>query len=85
MGRGSLLDYGMFMQSIMVAARARKLDSCPQAAFNAYHEIIAAHLGIPDSQMFVCGMSLGHADPERIENSLVTEREPVGSFTSFHD
>lgn len=85
MGRGSLLDYGMFMQSIMVAARARQLDTCAQAAFNAYHEIIAAHLGIPDNQMFVCGMSLGYADPERIENTLVTEREPVGSFTTFHD
>lgn len=85
MGRGSLLDYGMFLQSIMVAARARKLDTCAQAAFNAYHEIIAAHLRIPDDQMFVCGMSLGYADPEWIENTLVTGREPVGSFTTFHD
>jgi len=85
MGRGSLLDYGMFMQSIMIAARARNLDTCPQAAFNAYHEIIAAHLLIPDTQMFVCGMSLGYADPDRIENTLVTDREPVGSFTTFHD
>ena len=85
MGRGSLLDYGMFLQSIMVAARARNLDTCPQAAFNAYHEIIAAHLRIPDNQMFVCGMSLGYADPDRIENTLVTDREPVGSFTTFHD
>lgn len=85
MGRGSLLDYGMFMQSIMVAARARKLDTCAQAAFNAYHAIIADHLGIPDSQMFVCGMSLGYADQKRIENTLVTDREPVSSFTTFHD
>jgi nitroreductase len=85
MGRGSLLDYGMFLQSIMVAARARNLDTCAQAAFNAYHEIIATHLRIPDDQMFVCGMSLGYADPERIENTLVTDREPVGSFTTFHD
>jgi nitroreductase len=85
MGRGSLLDYGMFLQSIMVAARARNLDTCPQAAFNEYHEIIAAHLRIPDDQMFVCGMSLGYADPNRIENTLVTDREPVDSFTTFHD
>jgi nitroreductase len=85
MGRGSLLDYGMFLQSIMVAARARNLDTCAQAAFNAYHEIIAGHLGIPETEMFVCGMSLGYADPGRIENTLVTEREPVARFTTFHD
>jgi nitroreductase len=85
MGRGSLLDYGMFMQSIMVAARARGLDTCAQAAFNEFHEIIADHLHIPDSQMFVCGMSLGYADQARIENTLVTEREPVENFTTFHD
>jgi len=85
MGRGSLLDYGMFLQSIMIAARARGLDTCPQAAFNAYHEIIAAQLGIPDSQMFVCGMSLGYADQACIENTLVTGREPIESFTAFYN
>jgi nitroreductase len=84
MGRGSLLDYGMFLQSVMIAARARNLHTCPQAAFNDYHDIIAEHLGIPDTHIFVCGMSLGYADPDRVENTLVTEREPVQSFTTFH-
>lgn len=84
MGRGSLIDYGMFLQSIMVAARGRGLDTCPQAAFTAFHRIIAGQLAIPDGQMFVCGMSLGYADPSRIENSLVTDREPVENFTTFH-
>ncbi|CAN7408508.1 nitroreductase [Pseudoduganella sp. LjRoot289] len=84
MGRGSLLDYGMFLQSVMTAARARGLDTCAQAAFNAFHHIIATELGIPEQQMFVCGMSLGYADPGRIENSLVTQREAVQDFTTFH-
>jgi nitroreductase len=85
MGRGSLIDYGMFLQSIMVAARARGLDTCPQAAFTPFHRVISRELAIPEQQMLVCGMSLGYADPSRIENSLVTEREAVGSFTTFHD
>lgn len=85
LGRGSLLDYGMFLQSVMIAARARGLDTCPQVAFNEYHEIIARHLRIPDNQMLVCGMSLGYAAPDRIENTLVTDREPVESFTTFHE
>ena len=82
--RGSWLEYGMFMQNIMIAARARGLDTCPQAAFTPFHRIVSAHLGLPESAMLVCGMSLGYADPERIENSLETERESVATFTTFH-
>lgn len=82
---GSLLDYGMFLQSVMVAARGRNLHTCPQAAFLKFHRQIADLLGIPAGQMLVCGMSLGYADPSSVENSLVTEREPVSAFTTFHD
>jgi nitroreductase len=84
MRQGSFLDYGMFLQSIMVAARARDLDTCPQAAFMQYHRIIAAHLGLKESEQVVCGMSLGHADPAAPENALATAREPVAAFTVFH-
>jgi nitroreductase len=69
----------------MVAARARGLDTCPQAAFIAFHRIIQAHLTIPPEQMLVCGMALGYADPHAPENQLVTEREPVSGFTRFLD
>jgi nitroreductase len=84
MRQGSFLDYGMFLQGVMVAARARGLDTCPQAAFMQFHRIIAEHLAIPATEMLVCGMSLGHADPSRVENTLRTDREPVGAFTTFH-
>jgi len=83
MEQGSWLDYGMFLQNIMVAARARGLDTCPQAAFTQYHRIIAAELGLPASDMVVCGMALGWADPDRIENTLETEREPSHVFARF--
>ena len=83
MRQGSWLDYGMFLQSIMVAARGRGLDTCPQAAFMQFHRIIAEHVGAPANEQVVCGMSLGHADPQAIENTLVTEREPVSGFAHF--
>jgi len=83
MQQGSWLDFGMFLQNIMVAARARGLDTCPQAAFTQFHRIIMEHLGAPPEQMLVCGMSLGFADPNAPENRLVTEREPVSGFTRF--
>jgi nitroreductase len=85
MCQGSWLDYGMFLQNIMVAARARGLDTCPQAAFTQFHRLISAELGLPDGEMVVCGMSLGVADPQAPENQLVTEREPVAGFARFHD
>ncbi|KVF78295.1 nitrobenzoate reductase [Burkholderia sp. FL-7-2-10-S1-D7] len=85
MREGSLLDTGMFLQSVMIAARARGLDTCPQAAFNKFHRVIASELSIPDNQMLVCGMSLGYADHSCIENTLVTERSPVGDFTTFYN
>ena len=84
MQQGSWLDYGMFLQSLMVAARARGLDTCPQAAFTQYHRLIAEQLGLGAGEMVVCGMALGHADPEAVENTLVTERAPVSAFARFH-
>ncbi len=83
MEQGSWLDYGMFLQNIMIAARGRGLDTCPQAAFTQYHQIIAAELDLPENEMVVCGMALGYADPDKIENSLRTEREPVAGFARF--
>ncbi len=83
--QGSWLDYGMFLEAVMVAARARGLDTCPQVAFLPFHRLIQDELQLPPSQMLVCGMSLGHADPAAVENTLVTEREPVSRFASFHD
>lgn len=83
--QGSWLDYGMFLQNIMVAARGRGLDTCPQAAFTQFHRIISEQLGLPANETVVCGMALGYADPARIENSLITERVPVGEFVRFLD
>ena len=84
MKQGSWLDYGMFLQNVMLAARARGLDTCPQAAFTQFHRIIAQQLGLGADEMVVCGMSLGFADPAAIENTLVTERDPVEAFARFH-
>lgn len=85
MQQGSWLDYGMFLQSIMIAARAHGLHTCPQAAFTQFHRLIAEELALAPEQQLVCGMALGYADPAAVENSLVTEREPVTGFARFLD
>ena len=81
--QGSWLDFGMFLQNVMIAARARGLDTCPQAAFMQFHRVIARELNLADSEMVVCGMALGYADMSKIENTLVTERAPVPHFARF--
>lgn len=83
MGRGSLVDYGMFLQNIMLLAKAHGLDTCPQAAWNTYEKILLPLLGASDDEMVVCGMALGYADSEAMVNTLKTPREPVESFTRF--
>jgi nitroreductase len=83
MGGGALVDTGMFMQNLMVAARAHGLDTCPQAAWNNFASIILPHVGAGENEMLVCGMALGYADPSDKVNTFVTPREPVQDFTTW--
>lgn len=85
LGQGSMIDYGGFLQTLMLAARSRGLDTCVQAAFSEYHPIIHRQLGIPDEQIIVCGMALGYADPAAPENALDLPRLPACEFTRFHE
>jgi nitroreductase len=85
MGRGSLLDYGMFMQNIMVAARGHGLHTCAQAAWNGFAKIILPHLGAGPDEMLVCGMALGYADESAVVNTFHTPRVPVEEFAHWLD
>jgi nitroreductase len=85
LGRGSLLDYGMFLQNVMLAARAQGLHTCPQAAWNDYHSIVLPHVGAGAGEMMVCGMSLGYADPDALVNRFYTPRDPIAAATHWLD
>lgn len=80
---GSWLDMGMFIEAVMIAARAYGLHTCPQAAFTPFHRIVRRHLGIPDSEILLCGMALGRLDPDAPANALNTDREGVAGFARF--
>jgi nitroreductase len=80
---GSWLDYGMFLQNVMTAARGRGLDTCAQAAWTHFHRAIRPVLGLANEETVVCGMALGHADPDAPENTLATTRVPARSFMRF--
>lgn len=84
LGRGSWLDVGLFMQTVMLAARAEGLHTCPQAAWIQFQEPVMRHLHIPDDQVLVSGMSLGYADEDHIVNTLISTREPLEKVAHFH-
>lgn len=84
LAQGSWIDHGMFLQNIIIAARARGIDSCPQASWIEYPGVVARELNLPANEMIVCGMALGYADPDAIENKLQTEREPLDAFVTRH-
>lgn len=85
MGIGAKMDISMMIQNVMVAAKARDLDTCPQAAWNHFHPIVLDVLGAPNDEELVCAVALGYADPEHIVNTFITPREPVENFTVFLD
>ena len=81
--RGSWFDAGLYMQTVMLAARGEGLHTCPQAAWITFQEPIFRHLGIPDDQVLVSGMAMGYEDTSAIENTLVSEREDVTRYIGF--
>ena len=85
MGIGSKMDSAMMIQNIMIAAKARGLDTCPQAAWNHFHSIVLDVLGAPENEELICAIALGYADPDAIVNGFVTPREAVEDFAVFLD
>lgn len=83
LNQGSWIDLGMFLENIMIAARARGLHTCPQAAFAPYHRQIRPVLGMKDEEILVCGMALGYEDASKPENKFHTERAPLEEWVRF--
>jgi nitroreductase len=83
MGNGQWIDCGIFLDQLMLLAREKGLHTCPQAAFSRYQHVVRRELGIPDDQTVICGLALGHADPDVVPNSLITDRAPIQDFTTW--
>ncbi len=81
---GSWLDYGMYLQNVMLLAREAGLHTCPQAAFCGYHKSIRDAIVLDDTEVVVCGMSIGYADFSVVENTLETERAGFDEFVTVH-
>lgn len=76
----SWIDLGLFAQNVMIAAKARGIDTCPQVAFAPFHDVIATHLNLPPEEVTAFGMSMGYGDPDAEVNQAGMPREPVHDF-----
>lgn len=75
----------MMIQNVMITAKARDLDTCPQAACNHFHSIVLDVLNAPENEELVCSLALDYADPDDIVNTFITPRIAVDEFTVFMD
>jgi nitroreductase len=85
MQTGSFFDYGMFYQSIMLAALEEGLATCPQAALAQFPDLIRKQLGYGEEMQVVAGMALGYEDPDAKVNNYRTSRIEVEDFTRFFE
>lgn len=83
MGQGAWVDLGMFLQTLMLAARGEGLHTCAQAAWRNFPDLLRDALDIPETEMVVCGLSLGWLDEDAPENALRTDRAPLSEFARF--
>ncbi len=83
--QGALIDCGAYMQSIMLAAQAFGIDSCPQGSTTEYGRIIAKTLSVPDNLALLYSVVLGYEDKEAPQNSYQPEREPLDEIVTFID
>jgi nitroreductase len=83
MGQNQWAHLGMFMQTIMLLAVEEGLATCPQEAWSAFHGTVAKFIGLPEEEMFYCGMAIGHADMDRPVNRWRTTRAPLEEIAKF--
>jgi nitroreductase len=76
-------DVGMYMQTVMLLAVERGLDTCAQEFWARLPKTVGDFLGLPDDQMLFSGMALGWRDPDAAINTLRTRREAFADFADM--
>ncbi|MEK6592878.1 MAG: nitroreductase [Pseudomonadota bacterium] len=81
--KGSWLDYGMFLQTLMLAARAKGLHTCSEASIASYPDIVRRELGLSGEWIVICGMAMGYADAGALVNTFQPPRIAVDEYAVF--
>jgi len=83
--KGSWLDYGMFLQTLMLAARARGLHTCAEASIASYPDVVRRELGLSEDWVVICGMAMGYADADAVVNTFQPSRITLAEYATFLD
>jgi nitroreductase len=83
--KGSWLDYGMFLQTLMLGARARGLHTCAEASIASYPDVVRRELGLGSEWIVICGMAMGYADPQAVINTFQPPRIALEEYAVFLD
>jgi nitroreductase len=75
----------MFLQTIMLAARAKGLHTCAEASIAQYPDIVRRELGLTEEWVVICGMAMGYADPDAVVNTFQPPRIAVEEYATFLD
>lgn len=76
-------DVGMYMQTVMLLAVERGLDTCPQEYWARYPKTLAEVLGLPDDHMIFSGMALGWRDDSHPINGWRSARDPFDTWAEM--
>lgn len=82
---GSWFDYGLFAQTLMLAARARGLHTCAEASIASYPDIVRRELGIGRDFTIMCGIAMGYAQDDAVVNSFQPARIALEDYATFHE
>ena len=83
MGKGCWMDLGMVLMALFLAAEARGLATTGIGALADYADLVHEVLGLPDDQLVVCGIALGHADPNAPVNAVRTGRAALADYADL--
>jgi nitroreductase len=76
-------DMGLYIQTLMLLAIERGLDTCAQEFWANLPRTVARFIAMPDDHMLFCGLALGYRDEAAPINGLRTRREAFEDFAEM--
>lgn len=83
MGPPQWSDLGMYLQTLMLLAVERGLDTCAQEAWSVWARTVGEFLNLDADHMLFCGVALGRRDPDAPVNAFPVAREPFEAFAQM--
>lgn len=84
LGTYAILDTGLFLENLTLAALAHGLGTCIQMAPVLYPEILRQNLHIPESKIIICAVAIGYPQEDAPVNRVRSEREPLEAFATWY-